>query len=47
MKSESIHKMMQGKLFISTKPPSGVDMETPRSEYFFHSESKTFIIPVK
>lgn len=38
---------MQDKLFISTKPPSVVDMKIPWSEYFFHTKSNTLMIPVK
>lgn len=47
MKSKGIHKMMQDKLAISTVPPSVVDMLIPWSEYFFHTNSKSFSIPVK
>lgn len=47
MKSKSIHKIMQDKHPISTKPPSVVDMEIPWSEYFFHTKSETFIVPVE
>lgn len=44
MKSKGIHKMMQDKLFIFTKPPSIVDMEIPWSEYIFYTKSNIFII---
>lgn len=47
MKSKGIHKTTQEKLSMSTKPPSVIDTEIPWLEYFFHTESKTFIIPVK
>lgn len=47
MKSKGIHKMMQDKLFIFTKPPSIVDMEIPWSEYIFYTKSNIFIITVK
>lgn len=47
MKSKGIYKAMQDKVSVSTKPPGFVDVEIPRSEYFFHTKSKTSIIPVK